>query len=151
MVPEPARRVIANERATGGDGTSDRNPTKFVDLLITQAQTDYLAARGQGGVHVFDRGLPDTIAYAHALGVDAGRAKVVANEYRYMPKVFLAPPWQDIFENDQERTLTFAATAQFSHLLETAYRTLGYEWHLLPRVSVCERAAFVESELKKTP
>lgn len=151
MIPEPARRVIANERATGGDGTSERNPAKFVDLLITQARTDYLDARGNGGIHVFDRGLPDTIAYAHALGVDARKATIVAREYRYMPIVFFAPPWQDIFENDRERTLTFAATAQFSHLLEGAYRALGYEWHLLPRVSVCERAAFVESALKMTP
>ena len=44
-VGEPAREIIAEQRAIGGDGTSDRNASLFVDLLLQRSIDKHVAAR----------------------------------------------------------------------------------------------------------
>ena len=60
-VPEPAREIIAEQRAIGGDGTSDRNPSLFVDMLLQRSIEKHVAQSGTAPV-LFDRGVPDCIA-----------------------------------------------------------------------------------------
>jgi predicted ATPase len=63
--------------------------------------------------------------------------------------VFLTPPWPEIYVNDPERRHGIeAAEAEYSRLLE-AYSTLGYKVSILPKVSVSERADFIERALAK--
>ena len=58
-------------------------------------------------------------------------------------RVFLAPPWPEIYVLDRERRHNLeAALIEYSRLLET-YPSLGYETIILPKVGVSERADFV--------
>ena len=45
-VGEPAREILAEQRAIDGDGTSDRNASLFVDLLLQRSIDKHVAARG---------------------------------------------------------------------------------------------------------
>ena len=58
-VPEPAREVLAEERARGGAGVPDRDAARFVALLLERAIRTHDAAAESGVVTVFDRGVPD--------------------------------------------------------------------------------------------
>jgi predicted ATPase len=62
-------------------------------------------------------------------------------------RVFLAPPWPEMYVTDPERRHGLdAALADYSRLLD-AYPSLGYEVSILPKVAVTERADFVLSAL----
>jgi predicted ATPase len=61
----------------------------------------------------------------------------------YHRRVFLTPPWPEIYRTDGERRHGLdVALAEYSRLLQT-YPSLGYEISILPKVPVLERADFV--------
>jgi predicted ATPase len=63
--------------------------------------------------------------------------------FRYHRRVFVAPPWRDIFALDAERKQSFdEATETYEMMVET-YSALGYDLIPLPLSSVQERLQFV--------
>jgi predicted ATPase len=67
---------------------------------------------------------------------------------RYHRRVFLAPPWPEIYETDPERRHDLGvALAEYSRLIEI-YPSLGYEVLILAKVGVSERADFILNMLK---
>jgi predicted ATPase len=110
------------------------------------ALVDRATARGREGWVFFDRGLVDAAAFLQHL-----KGKPVLAELEqsrcYHRRMFLAPPWREIYVTDPERRHGFdAALAEYSRLLE-AYSSLGYEIFVLPMARVVERADFVLSTL----
>jgi predicted ATPase len=51
--------------------------------------------------------------------------------------------WSDIYETDEERTMSFDDTVSFSETLRDVYERSGYTLVDVPRGSVDDRAAFV--------
>jgi predicted ATPase len=146
-VPEPARRVLAEQRAVGGSATPERDPRAFVECLLRMTIDDHAAERSLGGTAVFDRGVPDCIAYATVLGVDPAAATRAAATHRYAREVLLLEPWEQIYTGDDERTMTYAATIPFHAALIDAYERSGYDLVVIPRGSIEERLAFVRGRL----
>lgn len=65
-----------------------------------------------------------------------------AKAFRYHSIVFLVPPWEEIFEKDDERKHDFqAAKKEFEELI-VKYKQFGYETVLIPKIPVKERADF---------
>ncbi len=62
---------------------------------------------------------------------------------RFASPVFMAPPWQEIFERDDERRHRFEDAIREYETLVPSYRRHGFEVILLPKVRVEERADFV--------
>ena len=67
---EPAREVLAEQRAIDGDGTHDRDRSLFVALLLQRSVDKYEAAQHEESPVMFDRGIPDCITYAAVMDVD---------------------------------------------------------------------------------
>jgi predicted ATPase len=145
-VPEPARELIAEHRAATGEPTLDQRPELFVERLITRSIQNYRSA-SEGEVTVFDRGLADCVAYATVYGIDTQTAMEAAAANRYDNPVFVAPPWNEIYANDDMRKATFAQSELFHSEVIAAYDRLGYELLELPKVSVIERAALITANL----
>lgn len=142
-VDEPARRVLAEQRTSGGLGTPERDPARFVELLLEAAVADHERASLGGGPTLFDRGIPDCIAYAIQLGVDSGPSVRASDRYRYHDEVLILEPWEEIYATDDERTMSFADTVAFHMALEDAFDRSGYRRITVPRGPVAARAAFV--------
>jgi predicted ATPase len=142
-VGEPAREILAEQRATGGAGTPDRDPSAFVDLLLRRSIDKYEAALDWEGPAVFDRGMPDCVAYAVLLGSDPTASLAACERYRYHPEVLVVEPWEEIYATDGERTMSFADTIPFHVALVEAYERAGYTLVVVPRDSTEHRAAFV--------
>ncbi len=121
VVPEPARQLL-NERA---EMASD--PSHFVEALVERSIDNYQSAP-TSEVAVFDRGLPDCVAYAAIYGLDTSDLMRTAAEYPYLNPVFIAPPWPEIYENDKLRRATFEQSAAFSEHVVEAYEGLGTTW-----------------------
>lgn len=142
-VGEPAREVLAEQRSVDGAGTPDRDARLFLDLLLQRSIDKHVVAQRWEGSVVFDRGIPDCIAYAVMLGVDLTPSLLASQRHRYNNKVLLLEPWEEIYVRDEERTMTFADTVPFHRALTDAYERAGYTLVELPRDSVEKRAAFL--------
>lgn len=144
-VPEPARELIAEHHAATGEAILD-DPDLFVQRLISRSLHDYRSASAVK-VTVFDRGLPDCLAYAAVYGLDTQGAMEAAAGNPYESPVFVAPPWEGIYTTDEMRTATYAQAELFYSEVISAYDHLGYDMVHLPRASVEERAAFITDHL----
>jgi len=99
------------------------------------ALADRAAAGSLDGWVFFDRGLIDAAAtLQHMTGKPVLTALGQTN--RYHRRVFLAPPWPEIYETDPERRHDLGvALAEYSRLIEI-YPSLGYEVLILAKVRV---------------
>lgn len=144
-VGEPAREILAEQRASGGGGTPDQDPSLFVDLLLRRSIAKHEAAREGEGPVLFDRGVPDCVAYASYLGVDPTASRRACAAHRYHREVLILEPWEAIYTTDDERTMTFADTLAFHDAVRAAYAEATYALVEVPRGSVGDRAAFVRA------
>jgi predicted ATPase len=143
VVQEPARDVLAEQRAAGRPISNDGDEDRFVDLLLRRSIEQFDYALRLDGTILFDRGIPDCIAYAAYLGADMRRSLEASESHRYQPPVLLLTPWEEIYRTDDERTMTFQDVMAFHRAIRAAYRTAGYEIVEVPKASVDDRAAFV--------
>ncbi len=116
-VGEPAREILAELRSVG----SGPDPSLFVDLLLRRSIEKHEAAERWEEPTVFDRGMPDCVAYAAHLGVEQAPSIRACDRYRYHPEVLILDPWEDIYEVDDERKMSFADTLGFHEAILAAY------------------------------
>jgi predicted ATPase len=142
VVEEPGRRIVREERACGGVALPWVDGTAFARRAFAMALADRSAASQWSGWIFFDRGLIDAaVALQHLTGEPA--LYLIGNTHRYHRRVFLTPPWPEIYANDSERRHGLdAAIAEYERLLR-AYPSLGYEVIVMPKIGVSDRADFV--------
>ena len=139
-VAEPARRVLAEQRRTGGSATGDQDPAAFVAQMLALAQRDHDLAAGRT---VFDRGLPDLLGFTAYYQLDDRAVCDSIKTHRYRSPVFFFPPWEQIYENDDERTLNFEGAAAFGELIRTGYQQSGYDLISVPTGPPEARVRFI--------
>jgi predicted ATPase len=150
VVEEPGRRIVREEVKLNGLAVPWVDAAAFLRRVIEMALVDWESVTALEGWVFFDRGLIDAAAGLQHLTGDQ-MLDVLGQSYRYHRRVFLTPPWPEIYVVDPERRHGLdAALAEYSHLLEV-YPSLGYEVVVLPKVGVLERADFVEDALKALP
>src|SRR5918995_928118 len=142
---EPAREVLAEQRAGGGRGTWDQDKSLFVHLLLERSIRKYESARRTEQTVLFDRGIPDCVVYALRLGVDVAPSLKAIEWFRYEPDVLFLAPWPDIYKTDAERIMSFDETVAFSKTLREVYQRSRYSLIDLPHGSISARAAFVRA------
>ncbi len=113
VVAEPAREIIAEQRATGGTGTAEQDASLFVGLLLERSIEKFTAVSHAGHTILFDRGIPDCVAHAVVLGVDPGACIDACKTYRHRDEVLVFEPWEAIYTTDDERRMSFADTLTF--------------------------------------
>ncbi len=145
-VEEPGRRIVAQELATGGTALPWIDMAAFARRAVEVALEDRAAAQRLPGWVFFDRGLIDAAA-----GLDyATGGSALASLARQHPshhRVFLVPPWPEIYVNDDERRHGFAEAAAEYERLARAYAQLGYEVVILPKMNVGTQANLVLAAL----
>src|SRR5262245_36862752 len=142
-VNEPARDILAEQRAIGGRGVYDRDPRLFCDFMLERAIADYEGLADAGGPAFFDRGIPDMVGYAEIFGLDASAAWAASRHYRYDHVVFALPAWPEIYVADGERKMTFESAQAFGDRVREVYLDLGYRIVEVPPDSVAARARFI--------
>lgn len=146
VVEEPGRRIVQEELATGGNALPWQDLAAFLKRAIALALSDRAARRDHPGPVFFDRGLIDA---ASALEAHTGEPVFapLAAQHRYHRRVFLAPPWPEIYTGDPERRHGFETAVAEYERLAVAYPAVGYEVTLLPKAAVAERADFLLSHV----
>jgi predicted ATPase len=62
---------------------------------------------------------------------------------RYNNKVFITPPWQEIYHNDAERDQSFEQSIEVCQRLENWYREHDYDIVVLPKDTIKNRVKFI--------
>ncbi|MGB3472067.1 MAG: AAA family ATPase [Erythrobacter sp.] len=144
IVLEPGRRIVDEELRRQGTALPWVNMVAFAERALELAAADRKKTLRENGWVFFDRGLVDAaVALQHATG--RSFHDTLASFERYHERVFLTPPWPEIFTTDDSRQHGLAdAIADYDRLL-IAFRQLKYETIIVPKGSVQERADFVRS------
>jgi predicted ATPase len=145
-IEEPGRRIVREELAQDGAALPWVDAVAFLRRAIAMALADRDSARAHQGWVFFDRGLIDAAAGFQNLTGEAV-LEPLGLAHRYHRRIFLTPPWPEIYLTDPERRHGFDfAVAEYSRLLEV-YPSLGYDVLIVPKTSVAERADFVLNAL----
>ena len=140
-VAEPGRRVIAAERASGGTGFPWDDTHRFASLAFWMAVGDHGTATEDPTF--YDRSALDQAAWFHREGFP-----VPGDVPRYDDTVFVAPPWTELFETDDDRRHDYDdAVTEFDDLMQRL-PGWGYRCHLLPKIGVSDRADWVLATLQ---
>jgi predicted ATPase len=148
VVGENIRDVIREQVAVGGSAVPWIDPKACCELTTARDIADFDRFHDETRRVFFDRGLMDMYG---ANGVPPSPTLVeTIRTRRYNSRVFVFPPWREIYATDSERREDWSRMeAVFEEIIRTLPE-LGYEPVVVPKGSVKERAAFV-LELAKDP
>ena len=144
---EAGRAIIQDQVAIGGTALPWADRAAFAEQMLCWEMRSYREMMRQGDRLIFfDRGVPDVAAYLRLCGFAVpDHIDRAARLLRYNRRVFIAPPWPDIFRQDEERKQTFAEAAATYEALVVTYRDYGYELVSLPLASVADRLAAIRA------
>jgi len=148
-IEEPARVILKEQRNIGGEGVPERNPALFNQLMLLRMIDQYLDESKGSELMIYDRGIPDIIAYSELLNTSSEKSVIASKEYRYNKNVFLFNGWEEIYAKDEERKVDFRTADNFGKRVRQVYEELGYSIIDVPFVSALERAAFVISSINR--
>lgn len=145
---EAGRAIIRDQTEVGGPATHQNDPALFAEIMLAFDMQSYRQALGKEGLVFFDRGITELAGYHRMMGMPApAHFRTAAERFRYNPKVFIAPPWPEIFANDGERKQSFAEAVTTHDASVRIYAEFGYEIVPLPKASVGDRLRFVLTEV----
>ena len=147
VVPEIARALIKEQQYKNADALPWKNKQLYQEIMFERSiesfQNIIRKVNTQAPIF-FDRGFVDSICYSRLIRLEiTEQMSNYAEHWRYNENVFILPPWQEIYETDNERKQDWnEAVLTFEKMSET-YQNYGYNLVELPHLSVRERADFV--------
>jgi predicted ATPase len=147
---EAGRAIILDQVAIGGSALPWGDRALYAELMLAREMQSHRHAASAAGPVIFDRGVPDAMGYLRltGCGVKDHFAKAAA-VFRYNSRVFIAPPWEEIFTQDSERKQDFNEAVRTYESLRDTYLDCGYRLIELPRCPIQERVEFVVGEMKR--
>ncbi|CAM3734611.1 AAA family ATPase [Sphingobacterium prati] len=147
-VPEEARRIIREQSQSNSDGLPWKNKQYYATLMLIASNASFrneITENAQQQQYVFfDRGIPDTLAYIEMENLTVAAPLLEeARTYRYHKKIFILPPWQEIYETDHERKQTWEEAEAAFKQMKSVYKRLGYEVTEVPKTTVEQRYQFI--------
>jgi predicted ATPase len=142
-VSEPAREILAEQRRIQAMGVPEKNADLFSTLMFSRSIHNYDDHSSVEEAVVFDRGIPDMVAYARLFGLDETSYRNAAQEFRYNPTVFYFPAWEEIYTTDSERKMSFEGAKAFGAVVRSIYEKFEYRILEVPRFSLEERVQFI--------
>jgi len=149
FAPEVARQIIQDEVQSGGTALPWGDREAYTRLMLQRSVESYLSHTPTPCPMFSDRGIPDTFCYARLIGLpDRELILDACRQYRYASVVFLAPPWKEIYETDNERKQDFTEAGRTFEQMAQVYRECGYAIAELPRTSSAARADFILEQIQ---
>lgn len=144
IVEEVGRQIIQEQVSMDGMALPWRDKEKFRDLMLSRSIDTYTQVSEQEKSVFFDRGIPGLIGYSKLEGLKvSSHLEEAVQNFRYNQKIFVTPPWREIYQNDRERKQTYEVAVATYEAVTAAYLANGYEIVEIPRNSVEERVEFV--------
>lgn len=141
---EAGRAIIQDQGAIGGRALPWSDRALFAELMLSWEMRTYRSAEHTRGLVFFDRGVPDVMGYLRLIRLQVPEHVQRATKiFRYNHRVFIAPPWKEIFAQDRERKQDFEEAVRTYETMVLTYKECGYELIELPRAPIAQRLEFV--------
>lgn len=150
-VPEDARKIIKEQIRTHKEGLPWKDKAYYAELMIKASVTAYQKINGEhtSKIIFFDRGIIDAIGYMKMENIMVSEdINTIAGSYRYAKKVFILPPWKEIYETDTERKQSWKEAADTFEALKKTYLQYNYEVIELPKDTVEDRRLYIQNIIK---
>lgn len=152
VIPEMARAIIKEQMAIDGEALPWKNKESYMRLMLEASAESYREALSQNSSLplFFDRGILDAICYARMVGLEiSDKIQKIAENYQYNRKVFIFPPWQDIYETDNERKQDWKEAEATYEAMKKTYQDYGYEIIDVPKDTIQNRKDFIIRTIKQ--
>lgn len=148
-MPEISRDVIKQAQQEGIEQLFLTNPILFSKKLLEgRLQQFHKANKFEENKLFYDRGMPDVTAYMDYINAHyPANFTQTCNRYRY-DAVFLLPPWEDIYVQDDERYESFEQAEIIYEFLLKGYQNYDYDVVEVPVGSITERTDYIIDKLK---
>ncbi len=148
---EISREVILAAQKRGIEQLFLTDPLLFSRKLLEGRVKQYEEAdKLSEKILFYDRGLPDITAYMDYIGTPYPNSFNSACEtYKYY-RIFLLPPWKEIYTQDNERYETYEEARTIYKYLRQGYEKYGYEVFEVPLSSAEERVDFILNHLNNS-
>lgn len=145
---EISRAITLEAQKNGIDQLFLHQPLLFSDMLLEGRTNQLMEAQKLNKNIVFlDRGIPDIIAYMDYVNETYPDSYIkYCQENRYH-KVFLLPPWKEIYTTDDARYESYEEAEKIHYFLLETYQKFNYEVIIIPPGTVQERANFIFNHL----
>jgi predicted ATPase len=142
--PEVARQIIQEQVQAGGHALPWDDREAYTALMLERSIASYLEHTPALQPVFSDRGIPDTLGYARLIRLrEQSAIESACRLYRYASLVFVAPPWPEIYQLDNERKQDFAEAQRTFEQVTEVYRECGYSLSELPKLPPSARAQFI--------
>ncbi|MGX1930464.1 AAA family ATPase [Flagellimonas sp. 2504JD4-2] len=154
---EIIRDMTSKAKKEGNPENMVSNPLVFVDDAL-QFNKDLLYGRAAhfkeslnsvAPINIFDRGIPDVLAYMDFFDQEYGPEFITACENHKYDAIFIAPPWKEIYISDNERLETFDEAQKIHDALMHTYTQFGYNPIIIPKKPIPDRVSFVLETLNQ--
>ena len=143
---EVSREIIQDQIANKSNAVPWEDLNAFSKLVLAGRIQHFKAANNE--LQFFDRGLPDSSAYYFLSNLTVpSEIDQACRLHRYNQKVFICPPWKEIYCTDNERKESFEDVLKLHNAIKEAYLRYGYEVCEIPKGSLEERFQFISQEL----
>jgi predicted ATPase len=147
-IPEISRQVTLQARENGIEYLFLEDPLLFSKLLLEGREKQYLEAMNiDADTIFFDRGLPDIHAYMNYYDTEYPEIYLEKSKKYVYNKVFLLPPWKEIYSTDNERHESYDLAIDLYQHLKDAYLNLDYTVIEVPTGTVKGRVDFILKKL----
>ena len=146
VVHEVARAIIEMEMEKDRTLEEIRSDKESFENLVLDTKIAIEAKLPKDEVILFDRAVPDSIAYFEIAGVDTQEAVAKSPRNRYK-KIFLLDRLP--FHRDHARIEDQETAARLDRGLEASYRGLGYDVIRIGVMPVKDRLSLIVQEIEK--
>lgn len=128
IVQEVARELIKEEQNNNGNALPWKDKNLFKELMFERSFDSYLQTKNSHNSIepiFFDRSFIDAIGYAHLEHLEISNTmQTFAKNYRFHKKVFILPPWKEIYTKDSEREQNWEEAVHTNEIMKPSWRDL---------------------------
>jgi predicted ATPase len=147
-VDECIRKIIRQQVKIDGYGLHWKDQTIFRELILSWSIEAFESVSERVRPVFFDRGIPELLGDGPSDRPAALKhVQRAAELFRYNSKVFIAPPWEQIYCTDTERIEDFDHAIKAYRATVDIYLKCGYSLIELPCVPPEIRASFVMEQI----
>ncbi len=132
---EIARQIIIEQLELGSDRLPWKNVLAYSEIVFKRI-AEKADQANKFPLTIFDRGAVDVLAYLNHGKIDIpAHMKNAIKGLGYHRTVFFAPFWDEIYQTDGERKEDMESARIISEEIMSTYDQLGFEIHLMAKVS----------------
>lgn len=148
---EISREITSEAQKEGIEQLFLEQPLLFSEKLLAGRLKQFHAAEALSNYEYlfYDRGMPDVTAYMDYVGTEYPKRFESICENNKYDAIFMLPPWEEIYQTDNERYESFEQAQIIYEYLYKGYQKHGYQIILVPMDSVENRIQFILEKLKE--